>query len=123
MNAKNRRTKSGFGQAVIESLEEFLGAAERGEPITARRVKLDLEPKSYSVSDVKRLRAKLGVSQAIFARLMAVSVKTIQSWESGASAPTPMACRLLDEISYDPRNWLRRQWSRSAHRRPATIRG
>jgi putative transcriptional regulator len=119
---KRRERTSRFGQAVIKSFEEFLGAAERGEPITARRVKLDLDPTPYTAAHIKRLRRKLGVSQAVFSQLMAVSIKTVQSWESGASLAPPMACRLLDEISFDPKGWMRRQWARSVRRKSVAFR-
>ena len=114
MKNKRQAQKSGFGNAVIESLTEFLDAADRGEPMTARRVKLNLAPSQFAPEDVKKIRSQLNVSQAMFAQLMAVSVKLVQAWEAGTNKPKPLACRLLDEIRVDPQGWLHRQFSRSS---------
>ena len=114
MKEQEHNQESGFGKAVIDSLTEFLDAAGRGEPITARTVKLNLEPRQYGPEDIKKLRKQLNVSQAMFAQLVAVSVKLVQGWEAGTHKPQPIACRLLDEISMDPQAWLRRQFSRAA---------
>jgi DNA-binding transcriptional regulator YiaG len=113
---KQTTRKDSFGQAVIDSMRQFLDAAKRGEPITARKVKLDLEPRAYGRAAVKELRATLNVSQAMFAKLLAVSVKLVQGWESGSHKPSPLACRLLDEISIDPKAWLDRQMQRGSRR-------
>ncbi len=94
---------------VVESLSEFLDSAERGHKITTRTVKLCLEPRSYSASDIKQIRSSLNVSQAVFARLLAVSLKLVQAWESSANQPKPWACRVFDEIALDPPTWLGRQ--------------
>src|SRR5688572_20554054 len=112
-----RRTHSGFGKAVIASLKEFLSAAERGEPMTTRTVKVNLEPNEYRAQDVKRIRQRMKVSQAMFARLMAVSVKLVQGWEAGTHKPTGPASRLLDEIRIDPQQWLKRQFDRTTRKR------
>ena len=108
MRTLNKKRGS-FEDAVIKSFDSFFEAVERGEPISVRKVKLDLEPRRYRPADIKQLRHKMNVSQAIFAQLLAVSVKTIQGWEAGATKAPGLACRLLDEISVDPRNWLQRR--------------
>jgi putative transcriptional regulator len=120
MKRKKLSHKSSFGKAVIDSLKEFIVAAERGESITARTVKLDLEERTYNRQEIKNIRAKLGVSQAVFAQLLSISVKTVQAWESGASNAPPLACRLLDEVDSDPIGWMRRRMARQTTTTPAT---
>ena len=44
----------------------------------------------------------LRVSQAVFARLLNVSAKTVQSWEQGARQPSESARRLLQVFSVAP---------------------
>jgi DNA-binding transcriptional regulator YiaG len=46
------------------------------------------------------------VSQAVFARLLAVNVKTVQAWEQGEQPPSGIARRLLDEINQHPSRWI-----------------
>jgi putative transcriptional regulator len=123
MSREKTSRRSSFGKAVIDSLKEFIVAAERGEPITARTVKLDLKETRYDKHEIKNIRAKLGVSQAVFAQLLSISVKTVQAWESGASNAPPLACRLLDEIDSDPMAWMRRRMARQTKTTPATRAG
>ena len=110
---------NGFGDAVIDSLRQFIDATERGEPMTARTVKLDLEPRPYDAEAVKSLRGSMGVSQPVFAQLLAVSPKTVQAWEAGRVKPPPLACRLLDKIRPDPVAWVRRQLEHGSRVDPA----
>lgn len=95
-----------FGDEVVNSLNDFFAHVERGEPITVRTIKLNLQPSEYTAEDVRCIRTKLGVSQAIFAQMLAVSVKAVQSWEQGDQTPTGPARRLLDDMNHDPKRWL-----------------
>lgn len=112
-------TQSSFGKAVIESLTEFIEAAQRGEPMTARTVKVELQRREYAPHDIKALRKSLNVSQAVFAKLVGVSLKLVQAWESGANKPSELACNLLDEIGADPAGWLHRRLARQTSRSKA----
>ena len=94
-----------FGDDVVESLKDFIALRKRGEPITVRTVKLDLEPAAYSPEQIRQLRVGLGVSQAVFAKLLAVSTKLVQHWEHGERLPQPIARRLLDEVRENPGRW------------------
>lgn len=110
-NAKKKRTikkETTFGDEVLHSLNDFFEAAGRGETITVRTLKLELEPGEYRAPDVRATRKRLGVSQAVFAKLLAVKVKTVQAWEQGEHPPTGTARRLLDDINQDPKRWLER---------------
>jgi putative transcriptional regulator len=48
-----------------------------------------------NVPDVATTRAKTGLSQARFAQLLGVSVRTLQDWEQGRRAPSGAARTLL----------------------------
>src|SRR5258706_11487733 len=121
MSERKVKRKEGetFGESAIDSLEEFLDAADRGEVITVRRVKLDLEPRLYPPAEIKWTRERLRVSQAVFAQLMGVSPKTVEAWESGKNPPPGPVCRLLEEINLNPKGFLNRHLSRSAKRKTA----
>ena len=56
----------------------------------------------FRVSDVKKIRAKLGVSQSEFAMMIGVSVSTLQNWEQGRREPEGPAKALLIVASKDP---------------------
>lgn len=53
-------------------------------------------------TDVKRVREKIGLSQSEFARLMRVSIKTLQNWEQHRRSPTGPAAALLKIVSTAP---------------------
>ena len=90
----------------LKSISDSLDAGERPEDrFTMRTVDLDLQALDYTALDVQRTRAKLGASQSVFAALLGVSTKTVQSWEQGVS-PSAMARRLLDMINEDPMRFL-----------------
>ena len=52
--------------------------------------------------DVKRIREQIGFSQAKFATLIGVSIRTIQNWEQGHRRPTGAAKVLLRLAQADP---------------------
>jgi putative transcriptional regulator len=54
------------------------------------------------VPDVRRIRAKLGLSQATFAARFGLSARTVQEWEQGRSVPDQPARVLLMVIDSAP---------------------
>jgi DNA-binding transcriptional regulator YiaG len=108
-----KQTKPRVGRRIIQGLEEFAQALENGngsiaERFNCRVVELDLHPSRYGADEVKYTRGLLGASQAIFARLLGVSVQTVRSWEQGINVPKDVACRFMDEIRLNPKYWLKR---------------
>lgn len=68
------------GQEILDGLREL----KRGE--TGRVI---------NVPSVSEIREKTGLSQKEFARLLGVSVRTLQDWEQGRRAPSGAARTLL----------------------------
>jgi putative transcriptional regulator len=90
----------------LTGLRETLSSGGRvSERFTMRIVELDISPRQWSAADVRALRSRLQASQSVFARLIGVSVKTVQAWEQGGRPPL-MACRLLECIRADIDPWL-----------------
>ncbi len=100
------------GAEIVGALEAFLdvlqGGGEIAERFTVRTVQLDLNPRDYKAEDVKKTRAILGLSQALFARFLGVSVHAVRAWERGDRELSPMARRFLDEIATSPEHWKAR---------------
>ena len=48
-----------------------------------------------SPSDIKKIREKAGVSQAVFAAHLGVTTGLVSKWECGDKKPSPMALKLL----------------------------
>lgn len=83
-----------------KGLEEGI-AHERGErTLRVTEIVVPDPPQLYSAEDVRRIRAKLNMSQAGFARLLQVSNKTVQSWEQGTRRPQQSSARLLQFIEH-----------------------
>ena len=55
---------------------------------------------------VSETRARVGLSQAEFARLLGVSIRTLQEWEQGRRAPSGPARTLLIIAHKNPRALL-----------------
>jgi putative transcriptional regulator len=56
-----------------------------------------------NVPDVATTREKTGLSQARFAELLGVSVRTLQDWEQGRCAPSGAARTLLMIAAKNPK--------------------
>ncbi len=80
-------SKRDIGQEILEGIRE-IKAHKVGE-ITLRTRTLK-EPSPPQV-----IRAKLNLSQAAFASLMGVSLRTVQDWEQGRRKPSGPAAALL----------------------------
>ncbi|MGA2498741.1 MAG: hypothetical protein ABSH20_13440 [Tepidisphaeraceae bacterium] len=92
--------------AGMRELERMMDAGKTPEQMfTVRTVEIP-DPNVYTARQVRLLRNSMGVSQALFACLLGVSVVLVKSWESGAREPSLMARRLFDTIKADPSRWL-----------------
>lgn len=56
----------------------------------------------FSPLDVKAIRARLDQSQSKFARMIGISVGTLQNWEQGRRKPKGPARALLQVALRDP---------------------
>ena len=110
MNEDKRH--SALGAEMAAGLSAFCDALESGKSVekrfTVRTVSLDLQPKPYGPEDVKHVRKMLNASQALLAKFLGVSVKTIRAWEQGTRPVPTIACRYLDDIVAYPDLWRNR---------------
>ncbi len=79
---------------LVQSLTEAQAIA-KGEREPSRR--FDRQP-----LDVKAMRERVGLSQSEFARLLRVSVRTLQNWEQDRRHPTGPALALLKIVATAP---------------------
>ncbi len=87
--------KAKMFEELLESVREG-GAILRGRRKAARRFEV-------GASGIRAIRERTSLSQSEFARLMGVSVKTLQNWEQDRRRPTGPAAVLLRIIAYEPR--------------------
>jgi putative transcriptional regulator len=103
---------SPLAASILADLNEFCEVLESGEPVeqryTVRSIALNLTPREYEAGDVKHLRAKLGVSQAVFAHFLGVSAAAVRAWERNARPIPASSRRFMDEIAADTGLFFRR---------------
>jgi len=91
-----RKTKSAILEAVRETARG-LHAAGVMDQVTLREFdRLSLPPiETLEPEEIRKIREKSRVSQAVFAALLNTSVSTVQKWEIGQKRPTGTALKLL----------------------------
>ena len=85
------KARRNIGAEILQGLREL----KRGE-----------HGRVINVPDVTSIREKTGLSQARFAQLLGVSVRTLQDWEQGRRAPSGAARTLLIVADKNPRALL-----------------
>lgn len=91
--------KDTFGE-LLESMNEALQHAEGKRSL--RTTALPLRPAPLDGRAVKRVRAALHASQAVFARYLNVSTKLVQAWEANRRVPEGPALVLLHFVAEHP---------------------
>ena len=56
------------------------------------------------VADVQAIRKSANISQAQFAKLIGVNLRTLQNWEQGRTRPTGPALALLKIVASNPKS-------------------
>lgn len=74
------KRKRDIGREILDGIREL----KRGE-----------QGRVSTIPSVASIREKTGLSQATFAKLLGVSVRTLQEWEQGRRAPSGAARTLL----------------------------
>ncbi|MGA3026911.1 MAG: NadS family protein [Bryobacteraceae bacterium] len=87
--------KAGMFEELLESVREG-GDILRGSRKPSRRF-------VAGASGIRAIRERTSLSQSEFARLIGVSVKTLQNWEQDRRRPTGPAATLLKIIAHAPR--------------------
>ena len=94
--------KSAESRILAEVHETARDLFEGGavDTLTMRRFDtLCLPPvKHYKPAEIRRIRRKAKVSQAVFASVLNVGKATVSAWEQGAKAPSGPALKLLDLV-------------------------
>ena len=85
---------------LLESAREALAHAKGMRSL--RTTTLPLPPRPLDGRAVKKVRAALHASQAVFARYLNVSTKLVQAWEAGRRIPEGPALVLLHLAAQEP---------------------
>ncbi len=90
-------------QIFDELMEGFRDAIARkkGHAVALRVTEIP-RVKPMRPRQIKKIRQALGASQTVFAYILNVSPKVVQSWEHGTRRPTNAALKLLSIAQNDP---------------------
>ena len=79
---------------VLQGLREV--QEYRAGKRTLRSARVEAKPLPGLTPElIKRIRQEIDVSRAVFAGLLRVPVRTVESWEQGRSSPSPAAAALI----------------------------
>jgi len=85
---------------LLESANEALAHAKGKREL--RTTELPPPPRPVDGGGIKRLRRRLRMSQAVFARCLNVSTKLVQAWEAGRRTPDGPALLLVRLVEKNP---------------------
>lgn len=100
----NSRTKktvatSSILQAVHETAEDLHSSGLIDQTTMREFDALCLtEVPNYTPSQIKAIRTRCNVSQAVFARYLNVTTSSLQKWEIGSKTPSGVALKLLNLV-------------------------
>ncbi|EAO0751748.1 helix-turn-helix domain-containing protein [Salmonella enterica] len=69
---------------------------------TLRTHKVSAKPVTMTPDEVKAVREKLKLSQAVFAQYLHTGVTTLQNWEQGLAKPNKQAILLMKMVERNP---------------------
>ena len=87
---------------LMKSTQQAVEHAQ-GKRNDLRTTLLPKPPAQMKADDIVKLRKRLECSQAVFANVLNISVKTVQSWEQGAGQPSGAALKLLAIAEKNPK--------------------
>jgi putative transcriptional regulator len=105
---KNRTVADDLIAGFTELADALEAGGDIGKRFNCYQKWLDLRPEPYTPELVRCTRKRLRASQAVFARFLGVSAKSVSQWERGVNRPGSTACRFLDEIRRNPAYYVRR---------------
>ena len=92
---------SGIFDSIKLGLEEAI-QHEKGT-IKARTNTVTISPiKTFTPEQIKTIRIREGMTQAVFAHFMGVSSKTVEAWEAGTNKPAGPASRMFELMDKEP---------------------
>ncbi len=89
---------SALSEKIKKGLEEIVEYKQGKRTLRTKLIELPEPPLEYGAEDIRQIREKAKYSQGVFAVILNVSKRTVQSWESGVRSPTHSALRLLEII-------------------------
>ncbi len=87
-----------FFEDLKKGLQEAIDYKKGKLNLRSELIEIPEPPAKYKAKQIKNIREKNHYSQGIFAKVLNVSIKTVQSWESGQRVPSHATLRLLEIV-------------------------
>ncbi len=87
-----------ISKKIKEGLEDIISYKQGKLSLRSELIQILEPPRDYKAKDIRQIREARCYSQGIFAKILNVSIKTVQSWESGKRTPSHSVLRLLEII-------------------------
>lgn len=98
----DQRERLPVADQIRKGLEEAILHAKGEIALESTTLEMPDPPPEVGAKELTKLRLTSGMSQAVFARLLNVPTKTVQSWERGARKPSRAVLRLIQVFRQDP---------------------
>lgn len=91
-------------KSLFERLKSGLqeGVAHAKGELTLRTIEIPEPPPEIDAKTLVDLREQAQMSQGVFAKMLFVSAKTVQSWEQGTRVPSKASRRLIQIFAQRP---------------------
>jgi putative transcriptional regulator len=99
--AKGARKKRDIFGEIMEGIEELKAHREGRLTLRTYNVEVPALP-PVSPQTIREVRERFRLSRALFARLLGLSVRTLEGWEQGRSNPTRVATLLFELLRQHP---------------------
>ncbi len=91
-------------KTILEAVHETAKGLHKAGAMSAQTMRefdaLCLPPvKEYTAKQIRKMRLKNGVSQAVFAAYLNTSPSTVQKWEQGKKTPRGSTLKLLNLVA------------------------
>jgi len=103
---KSPKGREPLFERLRTGLEDGIRHAKGEIALKTTTLELPDRPPEVRAEELSELRNASGMSQAVFARMLNVSTKTVQSWEQGHRKPSQAALRLIQVFRRDPSGLL-----------------
>ena len=94
------KTRKSFFERLKSGLQEGIAHA-KGE-LTLKTVEVPEPPPEIDAKTLVALREQAKMSQGVFAKMLFVSAKTVQSWDQGTRVPSKASRRLIQIFAQRP---------------------
>lgn len=95
------RRKRNLFKELTEGFDALAARREGKRTLRTHTVKAKPAPK-VSASELAKLRERMNLSRAVFARYLRTNVRTLENWEQGRASPNAQAALLIRLVQRYP---------------------